>query len=196
MQPDVSVAEVARAPLVDQTALAAGIAGFLTEKIGLTDVDLSKSLQENGGDSLAATLLSAHLRSRFNVDCTAARLLGRQSLAEVSNRLEYGAGALMVAAPTADAYPLSDQQSGVAFDQIRTPLGKQYNLPLYVETGANFDFRRFRRCMLSVLKRHAGLRMRMVFKDARLIEAKRQIFKKSWRGSANLFNWRKGRSIG
>ncbi|MGF7192184.1 hypothetical protein JOE11_005262 [Robbsia andropogonis] len=170
MQPDNGVSKTMHAPLVDQSALAGSMAAFLTEKIGLVDVDLSRSLQENGGDSLAATLLSAHLRSRFNVDCTAARLLGRQSLAEVSTRLEYDAGALIEAAPAADAYPLSDQQSGVAFDQIRTPLGKQYNLPLYVETGADFDFRRFRRCMLSALKRHAGLRMRMVLKDARLMQ--------------------------
>ncbi|WP_354681935.1 condensation domain-containing protein [Cupriavidus necator] len=148
--------------------IVSAMASFLKEKAGMVDVDIDRSVRENGGDSLAATLLAAHLRSGFQVDCSAAKLLGEQSLVQVSRNLEQGVGGTIAPTAKSDAYPLSDQQTGVAFDQIRTPLGKQYNLPLYVETGPQFEIRRFSRCIIAVLKRHAGLHMRLVLRDGNL----------------------------
>lgn len=143
---------------------------FLTEKIGLVSVNIDRNLRANGGDSLAATLLAADLRRRFKVDCSAARLLGAQSLMHVACHLERGGSGVIVPAANADVYPLSEQQKGVALDQIRTPLAKQYNLPMYVETGPQFDFKRFTRCMTTVLKRHVGLHMRLVLQDGNLMQ--------------------------
>lgn len=155
---------------VGSVAIVSAIASFLKEKTGLADVDINRNLRENGGDSLAATLLAAYLRSRFKVDCSAAKLLGAQSLVHVSRHLEQVGSGTLAPAAKADTYPLSDQQNGVAFDQIRTPLGKQYNLPLYVETGPRFEIKRFMRCMNAVLKRHIGLRMRLVLRDGNLMQ--------------------------
>ncbi|QEZ46777.1 condensation domain-containing protein [Cupriavidus oxalaticus] len=150
--------------------IAAAMVSFLKEKTGVVNADVAKNLRENGGDSLAATQLAAHLRGRFNVECSAAKLLGAPSLLDISRHMEQGRGGTIVPAEKGDAYPLSDQQTGVAFDQIRTPLGKQYNLPLYVEAGPGFDFKRFTRCMNAIFKRHAGLRMRLVLRDGHLMQ--------------------------
>jgi len=170
MSPETCAAPGETEQVVNQAALIAEVEVFLKERVGLVNLDFARNLQENGGDSLAATLLSAYIRSKFNVDCPAAKLLGKRSLEEILCDLEFGAGMQIEIAKKADEYPLSDQQLGVVFDQIKTPLGKQYNLPLYVEIKKTFDMNRFRRCMLSVLKRHAGLRMQIVLKDERLMQ--------------------------
>lgn len=160
-----------RAPRNDRETL---LAGIWAEVLGVEKVGLDDHFFELGGHSLTATSLVSRLRSALNLEVPVRALFQHPTLGAFADQAlpAASAPALPPIQPAAgdSALPLSFAQERLwLFDRLH-PGTSAYNVAEAVRLSGELDQPALERSFTELLRRHAGLRTRLVLENGQPLQ--------------------------
>nr|WP_232805820.1 non-ribosomal peptide synthetase/type I polyketide synthase [Glycomyces xiaoerkulensis] len=136
-----------------------GVLDAFRQVLGYRDITPDDDFFALGGDSLKATGLATHLRSRLGFDVAVADIFTAPTPAALAERFDgTGTAERLRPAPAADDYPLSPAQTRMYIAAQMDPGRLIYNMPSATRLDGSLDPERVRTALRRLIERHEPLR--------------------------------------